>query len=246
MAQILGIDIGGSGIKGAVVDIDSGELVSERHRVPTPSGAKPDDVAAALAGVVDEHGYEGPVGCTFPGVVRAGTVLTAANVHRSWKGTDAAALFAAATGLPVTVVNDADAAGLAEMRFGVGANQGGVVVVVTLGTGIGTAVFTDGRLVPNTELGHIEIDGADAETRAASRWREEENLSWKEWGGRVNWYLRHLELLVLARPDRDRRRGQPSPRPVLPVPAHAGTGGGGRAAQQRRHRGRSPVDTRAS
>lgn len=191
-----GIDIGGSGIKGAPVDLGAGELATERIRIDTPQPATPTAVADVVAEIVDGFGWDGPIGCTFPGVVQQGVVRSAANVDRSWKDTDAAALFAERAGRPVTVVNDADAAGVAEMRFGAGRGQNGSVLIVTLGTGIGTALFVDGNLVPNTELGHIEIDGVDAETRAASRWRKEHELTWEEWGDRVDRYLRTVEALV--------------------------------------------------
>jgi polyphosphate glucokinase len=193
---VLGIDIGGSGIKGAVVDTASGELLTERHRIETPQPSTPDAVADVVAEVVAHHDYEGPVGCTFPAVVRRGVVETAANVDDSWIGTDADALFTERLGMDVTMLNDADAAGLGEMRFGAGRGRDGVVLLLTFGTGIGSALIVDGRLVPNTELGHLELDGVDAEDRAASRWREEEGLSWKEWAGRVNRYLAHVEAVL--------------------------------------------------
>jgi polyphosphate glucokinase len=193
---VLGIDIGGSGIKGAVVDTATGELLSDRHRIETPQPSTPDAVAEVVAELVAHHGYEGPVGCTFPAVVRRGVVQTAANVDESWIGTDADALFTERLGMPVTMLNDADAAGLAEMRFGAGRDRDGVVLLLTFGTGIGSGLIVDGRLVPNTELGHLQLDGVDAEDRAASRWREEEDLSWEEWAGRVNRYLQHVERVL--------------------------------------------------
>ena len=195
MASILGIDIGGSGIKGAVVDTSDGELRTDRHRIETPQPSTPHAVAEAVAEIVAHHGYEGPIGCTFPGPVQAGIVRMAANVDESWVGVDADALFEARLGMPVQLVNDGDAAGVAEVRFGAGRDVRGVVLLCTFGTGIGSALFTDGHLVPNTELGHLELDGVDAETRAAARWRELDGLSWKEWAARVEHYLRHLENL---------------------------------------------------
>ncbi|MEU8353327.1 polyphosphate--glucose phosphotransferase, partial [Streptomyces sp. NPDC048845] len=183
--QILGVDIGGSGIKGAPVDLTRGDLAAARHKVLTPQPSTPDAVAGCVEEVVRHFGWTGPVGVTFPGVVRDGRTLTAANVDKGWVGRDARAMLADRIGLPVTVLNDADAAGVAEMSFGAGRGRDGTVVVLTLGTGIGSAVFIDGRLVPNTELGHLELDGHDAETRASTRAKDDEELSWTEWAGRV-------------------------------------------------------------
>lgn len=193
---MMGIDIGGSGIKGAPVDLDAGRFAEERHRVDTPQPATPGAVVHAVGEVINYFRWKGPVGCTFPAVVQNGKVVTAANVDKSWIGADAATLLSSHLGHDVLVVNDADAAGVAEMEFGAGAGHEGTVLIVTLGTGIGTSLFVDGTLVPNTELGHIEIDGVDAETRAASRWRKEEGLSWEQWGGRVDKYLRTIERLI--------------------------------------------------
>lgn len=191
-----GIDIGGSGIKGAPVDLAAGELATERIRIDTPQPATPESIADVVDQIVSEFAWAGPVGCTFPGVVQNGVVLSAANVDPAWKGVDAAGMFSDRCQRSVSVVNDADAAGVAEMRFGAGQGQLGTVLIVTLGTGIGSALFHDGVLVPNTELGHIEIDGVDAETRAASRWRKEHDLTWEEWGDRVGRYLRTIERLI--------------------------------------------------
>jgi polyphosphate glucokinase len=189
--NVLGIDIGGSGIKGAPVDIAEGKLVQERVRIATPQPAKPKPVAEVVRKIMDEFSWTGPVGVTFPGVVRDGVVLTAANVHHSWVGVDAADLFGGAT-----VLNDADAAGIAEMTFGEGRGRCGTVLVLTFGTGIGSALFTDGVLVPNTEFGHLELRGKDAEHRASDRAREENDLSWDRWAGRVEEYLKHMEMLL--------------------------------------------------
>ncbi|MBE1586011.1 polyphosphate--glucose phosphotransferase [Nonomuraea angiospora] len=189
--NVLGIDIGGSGIKGAPVDIEAGELVQERLRIPTPQPSKPDEVAEAVAEIVKHFGWNGPVGVTFPGVVKDGVVLTAANVDHSWIGVDAAKLFGGAT-----VLNDADAAGVAEVTYGRGRGERGTVLVLTFGTGIGSALFTEGTLVPNTELGHLELRGKDAEHRASARAREEHELSWEKWAERVEEYLRHVEMLL--------------------------------------------------
>ena len=193
--SVLGVDIGGSGVKGAPVDLETGEFARDRVRIPTPQPATPEAVAEVVAAVVDSFDTTGPVGCTFPGIVRKGVVHSAANVDPAWVDTDADALFTEATGRPVVVLNDADAAGLAEVRYGAAKGRDGVVLVLTLGTGIGSALINDGELVPNTELGHLELDGRAAEKRAAAAVRDDEDLSWEEWGGRVDRYLAHLELL---------------------------------------------------
>jgi polyphosphate glucokinase len=191
----LGVDIGGSGVKGAPVDLDTAEFATDRHRLDTPQPSTAEAVAATFATIVGSFGTEGVIGCTFPGIVQRGVILSAANVDPAWVGTDAAKLFGDAVGREVVVLNDADAAGLAEARFGAAKGRDGVVLVLTLGTGIGSALLNDGELVPNTELGHLELDGHDAEDRAAAAVREDEDLSYTEWGGRVNRYLQHLELL---------------------------------------------------
>ncbi|GAA0912110.1 polyphosphate--glucose phosphotransferase [Nonomuraea longicatena] len=188
--DVLGIDIGGSGIKGAPVDTSAGRLIRDRLRIPTPQPAKPEAVADVVAEITKHFSWSGPVGVTFPGVVADGVVKTAANVHHSWVGTDAAELFHGAR-----VINDADAAGLAELAFGEGRGRKGTVLLLTFGTGIGSALFTDGVLVPNTELGHLEIRGKDAEHRASDRAREQHELGWKDWAERVEEYLRHVEML---------------------------------------------------
>ncbi|MCQ9131052.1 MULTISPECIES: polyphosphate--glucose phosphotransferase [Streptomyces] len=195
--QIFGVDIGGSGIKGAPVDLDRGDLAQERHKVLTPQPATPEGVADGVRQVVEHFGWTGPVGLTFPGVVTGGsTVRTAANVDKGWIDTDARALFSERLGgLPVTVVNDADAAGVAEMSFGAGRDRSGTVILLTFGTGIGSALFVDGVLVPNTELGHLELHGHDAEKRASSKAREDHELTWEHWAHRVQKYLAHVEML---------------------------------------------------
>ncbi|MFH9433818.1 polyphosphate--glucose phosphotransferase [Streptomyces rochei] len=195
--QIFGVDIGGSGIKGAPVDLDRGDLAQERCKVLTPHPATPDGVADGVKQVVEHFGWTGPVGLTFPGVVTDGaTVRTAANVDKSWVDTDARALFGERLGgLDVTVVNDADAAGVAEMHFGAGRGRKGTVILLTFGTGIGSAVFSDGVLVPNSELGHLELDGHDAEKRASSKAKDDHDLSWEHWAHRVQKYLTHVEML---------------------------------------------------
>jgi polyphosphate glucokinase len=196
--QIFGVDIGGSGIKGAPVDLDKGDLAQERHKVLTPHPATPDGVADGVKEVVDHFGWTGPVGVTFPGVVTDGAMIrTAANVDDSWIDTDARALLGERLGgLPVTVVNDADAAGVAEMHFGAGRGRRGTVILLTFGTGIGSALFVDGVLVPNTELGHLELNGHDAEKRASSKAREDHDMTWEHWAAhRVREYLAHVEML---------------------------------------------------
>ena len=193
---VLGIDIGGSGVKGAPVDVEAGALVDERYRLETPRPATPDAVAAVLVEVAGHWDGREPMGVTFPGVVRHGVIGTAVNLHPEWVDVDAAALIAERTGRPVTVLNDADAAGVAEVAFGAARDVRGVVLLVTFGTGIGTALFVDGRLVPNTELGHLELNGADAELHASDRVREERDLSWEEWAGRAQDYLRVVERLL--------------------------------------------------
>jgi polyphosphate glucokinase len=190
-----GIDIGGTGIKGAPVDLDKGELADDRFRIETPQPATPDGVCATVGKVVEHFGWTGPVGCTFPAIVRRGVILSAANVDESWIGVDAVARIGAEVSGPVTVLNDADAAGLAEMTYGAGRDHDGVVLVLTFGTGIGSALFVDGTLVPNTELGHLEVRGEDAEERAANSVREEKDLSWKHWAKRVDEYLEVVEAL---------------------------------------------------
>ena len=197
--DVLGIDIGGSGIKAAPVDITTGTLTAERVKVPTPRPALPHAVAEAVTKLVADFSWSGPIGLTFPGVVIGGITRTAANLDPAWIGLDARALLGKAAGREVSLLNDADAAGVAEMTFGAGAGVPGTVLLLTFGTGIGSALFRDGLLVPNTEFGHIEIHGKDAEERASERARELHDLSWGKWAGRVDDYLRHVEALVWPR-----------------------------------------------
>jgi polyphosphate glucokinase len=191
----LGIDIGGTGIKGALVDVDKGQLVVERYRIDTPQPATPNAVAATVADIVKHFNYKGTVGCTFPAVVRHGIVYSAANVDKTWIETNADKLFEEATGCSVHVMNDADAAGVAEMAFGAGKGHNGVVFMLTFGTGIGTALFTNGVLVPNTALGHLELEGKEVEPRMSEKAREVLDLSWSKWSRRVSKYLNYLERL---------------------------------------------------
>ncbi len=196
MAAILGIDIGGSGIKGAIVDTESGTFIEERMRVPTPEGARPDGVAEKFKEVVDNFKYSGIIGAGYPGVVRNGVTYTAANVDEDWIDLDAAGLFSQVTGCKVYVANDADVAGMAEMKFGAGKNEMGTVLVLTIGTGLGTAVFTNGVLVPNLEMGHLIIRGKDAEKRASDAARQRKDYSWRKWGEKLQEYMEYLEALI--------------------------------------------------
>jgi polyphosphate glucokinase len=194
--QILGIDIGGSGIKGAPVDVLTGEMLTERYRIKTPKSGKPKPMAETVAEIARYFDWRGPIGCGFPAAIQHGIVRTAANVSKKWIGQNASELFSQTTGCSAVVINDADAAGLAEMQFGAGQGRDGVVLLITLGTGIGTALFSDGYLMPNTELGHIEIAGVEAEKMASSFVRENENLSWPQWASRVDTYLDTMEQLL--------------------------------------------------
>ncbi len=204
MTTFLGIDIGGSGIKGAVVDAESGTLVSERHRIPTPDPAHPDLVAEVITDMVKHFAWHDPIGCTFPGVVHHGVACTAANVDPLWIGVNVERLLRQATGCSTTVLNDGDAAGLAEVHAGAGKGHNGVIIVLTVGTGIGSAVFVQGVLLPNTELGHLEIRGKEAEHRASDRMRKQKEMTWEKWAKKFNEYLAHLEglfspdLLILS------------------------------------------------
>jgi polyphosphate glucokinase len=199
--QAFGIDIGGTGIKGAPVDVATGKLLAERKKIETPQPSTPEAVTEVVRELVTSFSWSGPIGATFPGVVTDGTVRTAANVDKSWIGTAAAGMFAQALsgkalGGTVTVLNDADAAGVAEMTFGAGAGVGGTVLMLTFGTGIGSALFTQGTLVANTEFGHVEIDGKDAEKRASERAKVLHDMSWSKWAGRVDEYMQHMEALL--------------------------------------------------
>jgi polyphosphate glucokinase len=191
-----GVDIGGSGIKGAVVDLDTGTLATERYKVLTPQPSTPTAVAASVAEVVGHFGWQAALGCTFPAVVQRGVARTAANVDPTWIGTNIEAVVGEATGLSVRAVNDADAAGFAEAKWGAAKDTDGLVVVVTLGTGVGTALIYDGVLVPNSELGHLELDGGDYESRASAAAREREGLSWDKWAKRLQRYFSALEFYL--------------------------------------------------
>ncbi|WP_172202249.1 polyphosphate--glucose phosphotransferase [Niveibacterium sp. COAC-50] len=194
--KILGVDVGGSGIKGAIVDTETGELLTERIRIQTPQPATPEAVGLTLRELVQQHGWTGPVGIGFPAAIQHGIARTAANIDTAFIGLSVADYFSEQTGCPCFVANDADVAGMAEMRFGAGKDHRGVVLIVTIGTGLGTAFFTNGQLLPNTELGHIYLkNGMEAEHYASEAVRDAEGLKWKQWGERFNRYLTTMEAL---------------------------------------------------
>jgi polyphosphate glucokinase len=193
--KALGIDVGGSGIKGAPVDLKTGSLLAERIRIKTPKEAEPEPVAEVVAQIARTFAWDGPIGIGFPAPIKAGVALMAANISEKWIGTNADDLFTRVTGCDCTMINDADAAGLAEMTFGAGRGQPGTVIMITLGTGIGSAIFIRGKLLPNTEFGHLEMNGRDAEQRASDAARQREDLSWKKYAKRLNKYLAVMEKL---------------------------------------------------
>lgn len=199
MTRAVGIDIGGTGIKTAIVNLETGELESERLKVSTPEGGAPEPIVDAVVGLVDELDIADepsiPVGVCFPAIILRGKTMSAANISKKWIGLEAEALFERRLGRDIHFVNDADAAGYAESRYGSAVGRNGLVIVTTLGTGIGSALIYNGVLIPNSELGHLEIDGADAEDSAANSAREAEDLSWKQWAERLQRYYSHLELL---------------------------------------------------
>ncbi|MGE5378517.1 MAG: polyphosphate--glucose phosphotransferase [Bacteroidota bacterium] len=193
--QILGIDVGGSGIKGAPVDTDTGEMLAERVRIKTPEKAEPQPVAEVVAEITKAFHWNGPVGIGFPAPIKAGVAMMAANISPKWVGTNADDLFTKVTGCDCHMINDADAAGLAEMEFGAGKGHPGTVIMLTLGTGIGTAIFYDGQLLPNTEFGHLEMKGMDAEHRVSDAARQASDLSWKDYAKKLSKYLQEMEKL---------------------------------------------------
>lgn len=199
---IVGVDVGASGIKGAVVNIETGELLTERHKLPTPNPATPDAMADTFAELLKILDWKGPVGCGFPAIIKKGVAYSAANIDKSWIGVNVEEIFGKTSGCEVIALNDADAAGIAEMSFGMGKDMQGVVMLITVGSGLGSALFVDGKLVPNTELGHVYLKGQEhvAEFRASSAAKKREDLGWKEWGGRLNDYLEHLDRVFS--PDR--------------------------------------------
>lgn len=193
--KALGIDIGGSGIKGAPVNVETGELLAERMRIKTPEGAKPKAVAEVVAEIVHTFEWKGPIGIGFPAPIKHGVAMMAANVSQKWVGLNADELLTSATGCPCKVGNDADVAGMAEMAFGAGKGQAGTVIMITLGTGIGSAIYYNGHLLPNTEFGHMQMNGMDAEQRASDAARQRDDLSWKKYAKRLNAYLNEMEKL---------------------------------------------------
>lgn len=195
--EILGIDVGGSGIKGALVNMETGEMITERFRIPTPKSRKPKPMAEVVAKIAKHFDYSGPIGCGFPTVIKNGVCKTPGNLHKRWAGVNVDELFSEATGLPVTVVNDADAAGYASMNFGVGRGKDGLVLMITIGTGLGSGAFYNGDLIPNFELGQIPYKKYDKiELWAAASAKEREELSYKKWGKRFNIFLEFVELIV--------------------------------------------------
>lgn len=195
--QILGIDFGGTGIKGALVDTETGELTTERIRIPTPQPADPERVIPVMKEIVQQFNYTGPLGIGMPARVINGLVTSAANIDDAWIDYPGEAAIAQATGCSVTLLNDADVAATAEMHFGAGRGEKGIVMVFTLGTGIGSCMFVNGHLLPNLELGHLYLPGQkrDAESYASDRIRQEKKMSWKKWGRHLNVYFQHIEFL---------------------------------------------------
>lgn len=193
--HILGIDVGGSGIKGAPVDTETGQLLAERIRIKTPKNGEPEPIAEVVNQIAQSFNWKAPIGIGFPAPIKGGVAMMAANVSEKWVGTNADALFTKITGCDCTMINDADAAGVAEMSFGAGRGNHGTVIMITLGTGIGTAIFHRGQLLPNTEFGHLEIDGEDAEFRASDAARQRDDLSWKKYAKRLNKFLGTMERL---------------------------------------------------
>ena len=193
--HILGIDVGGSGIKGAPVDTETGQLLAERIRIKTPKNGEPEPIAEVVNQIAQSFNWKAPIGIGFPAPIKGGVAMMAANVSEKWVGTNADALFTKITSCDCTMINDADAAGVAEMSFGAGRGNYGTVIMITLGTGIGTAIFHRGQLLPNTEFGHLEIDGEDAEFRASDAARQRDDLSWKKYAKRLNKFLGTMERL---------------------------------------------------
>lgn len=193
--RVLGIDVGGSGIKGAPVNIRTGKLVAERVRIKTPKNAEPEPVAEVVTEIAKSFAWKGPIGIGFPAPIKSGITLMAANVSEKWVGLNADELFTKLTGCDCTMINDADAAGLAEMKFGAGKGQRGTVIMITLGTGIGTAIFHRGNLLPNTEFGHLDMNGKEAEHLASDAVRQRDDLSWKKYAKRLNKYLAEMQKL---------------------------------------------------
>jgi len=199
--EILGIDVGGSGIKGAIVNVETGKLITEKHRIPTPQGAKPADVADVVNQLVAHFDWKGKVGCGFPAIISHGTALSSGNIDKSWRGTNVEALFSKRTGLDFKVANDADVASIAEMHFGIGKGKDGTVITITIGTGLGSGLFSNGVLVPNIELGHMSYKKYKAiEHFAADSARKRDNLTYEEWGKRFNKFLKLVEVMFSPAP----------------------------------------------
>lgn len=196
MQQILGVDVGGTGIKGALIDVENGEMVTERFRLDTPSPATPSAVAKTFAGILAHFDYEGPVGCGFPAVIKGNKAMTASNIDKSWIGKNVGEYFGSRKKRPIYVLNDADAAAIAEMEYGIGKDTKGLVMMITIGTGIGSCLFLDGKMIPNTEFGHLRMRGKIAEKYCANSVRKNEDLSWEEWAKRFNEYLQHVYHLL--------------------------------------------------
>ena len=236
--RAFGIDIGGTGIKGAVVETGNGKLLTERIRIPTPQPATPDAIAGVVAELVSQAEWRGEIGATFPAIIKHGVAKSAANVDPAWIDTDADKTFtdAVGAGSEVVVLNDADAAGIAEARFGAAKGVSGVVILLTFGTGIGSALLMNGVLVPNTELGHLELDGHDAERRAAASVRDEHGMSYKKWAARVEPLHAARRAAVHPRPVRGRRRRQQELREVGAAARTEHPGRAGAAAERGRHR----------
>ncbi|MFA6961083.1 MAG: ROK family protein [Opitutaceae bacterium] len=194
--NVLGIDIGGSAIKGAPVDTTTGKLLAERHRIPTPTALSPGDMAREIKKLAAHFKWKGPIGIGFPGVIHGGVIRTSANLHKDFIDLDADKLFTKATGMPVSLVNDADAAGVAEVRFGAGKDRKGTILLLTFGTGVGSALFVDGRLYPNSEVGHLKIKGKSAECYVSAAAKERKKLSYKKWTHKVSDYLNQLETIL--------------------------------------------------
>lgn len=195
--EVLGIDVGGSGMKGGIVNIKTGEMISERYRIPTPESRKPEEMAAVIAEIVKHFDYKGRVGCGFPTVIKKGVCKSPGNLDESWLGVNIEELFEEKTGLDFTVVNDADIAGYASMEYGVGRGKEGLVVMITIGTGLGSGAFYDGKLIPNFELGQIPYKKhKKIELWAAASAKEREGLSYKKWGKRFNKFLKYVDLII--------------------------------------------------
>lgn len=195
--EVLGIDIGGSGIKGALVNSETGEMLTKRHRIPTPEGRKPKDMARVVGEIVKHFNHKGPIGVGFPTVIKHGVCKSPGNLHKKWLGVNVKELFSEVTGLPVTVINDADAAGYATMNYGIGKGKKGLVVMITIGTGLGSGAFIDGELLPNFELGQIPYKKyKKIELWAAGSAMEREELSYQKWGKRFNKFLQYVELII--------------------------------------------------